>query len=214
MSTNRTIRNTFTGDHVLEYDQKSKRANWLDPNIVFGLAYPYVKPGQTILDVGIGTGLSSVLFHKAGLQVLGMDFSSEMLAMCRSKGFAKELIEHDVSVAPYPLGDKTVDHAVCTGVMHIFDDLNVIFSEVCRVMRVGGFFTFVVADPRAQGVKEQSMGGCKAHKGKANFYNHSEPSMVELYDRCGFELINSLRFVSSAIGKREMSYRACVVQKL
>ncbi len=85
MTTNTKVRRAFTGDHVQQYDMKSQKANWLDPEIVFGLAYQDTAPGETILDVGIGTGLASVLFHKAGLRVKGMDFSSEMLEVCRKK---------------------------------------------------------------------------------------------------------------------------------
>ncbi len=39
MTTNTKVRRAFTGDHVQQYDMKSQKANWLDPEIVFGLAY-------------------------------------------------------------------------------------------------------------------------------------------------------------------------------
>ncbi len=85
MNKKTTVRKAFTGDHVQQYDQKTLQANWLDPDIVFGLAYRYITPGESILDVGIGTGLSSILFHRAGLEVHGLDFSSEMLEVCAQK---------------------------------------------------------------------------------------------------------------------------------
>lgn len=50
-----------------EYDKRIKEYGWVGSEVAFGLAYEYTNPGQTILDVGIGTGLGSVLFHWAGM---------------------------------------------------------------------------------------------------------------------------------------------------
>jgi ubiquinone/menaquinone biosynthesis C-methylase UbiE len=61
------------------YDQEAEETGWFGPEILFGLSFKYLQPNQSILDLGIGTGLSSVLFHKAGLEVHGLDNSPEML---------------------------------------------------------------------------------------------------------------------------------------
>jgi len=45
--------------------------------------YEYIKPGDSLLDLGIGTGLSSVLFAKVGLNITDLDGSLEMLKECR-----------------------------------------------------------------------------------------------------------------------------------
>lgn len=50
------------------------------------MAYEQIQPGQSILDIGIGTGLRSILFRKAGLTVHGMETSQDMLEACRTKG--------------------------------------------------------------------------------------------------------------------------------
>jgi hypothetical protein len=55
---------------AFEYDRQARETNWLGPEVVFGLVYEYVKPGETLLDLGIGSGLSSIRFHQAGLQDL------------------------------------------------------------------------------------------------------------------------------------------------
>lgn len=213
MINNTTVRKAFTGDHVLQYDVKSQQANWLDPEIVFGLAYRHVTPGDTILDLGIGTGLSSILFHKAGLRVSGMDFSSEMLEVCRKKSFTSDLAEHDVSVSPYPFADESVNHAVCTGLMHLFGELDVIFSEIARIMKRGGVFAFVVAHPDNEDSSKSIVSRCNNRTG-VSFHFHSPSAMKELTVRYGFELINTLHFTSSSIGKREIEYRACIARKL
>jgi predicted TPR repeat methyltransferase len=54
--------------------------------MVFGMAFEYVAPGERLPDLGIGTGLSSAPFRKAGPEIRGLDGSEEMLAACRRKG--------------------------------------------------------------------------------------------------------------------------------
>lgn len=68
-----------------DYDRKAEEYDWRGPEVAFGLSYAFVSPGESVLDIGIGTGLSSVLFHKAGLRVYGMDVSPQMLEACSGK---------------------------------------------------------------------------------------------------------------------------------
>jgi cyclopropane fatty-acyl-phospholipid synthase-like methyltransferase len=76
----------------------------------------FIRPGQTILDIGIGTGLGSEPFFQAGIRIVGIDVNEEMLDACRKKGFAVCLLRHDLTVVPYPFGDETFDQAISTGV--------------------------------------------------------------------------------------------------
>jgi 2-polyprenyl-3-methyl-5-hydroxy-6-metoxy-1,4-benzoquinol methylase len=51
------------------YDEAAKAINWQGPSLVFGLLSQYIRPGQTVLDIGIGTGLGSEPLSRAGLRV-------------------------------------------------------------------------------------------------------------------------------------------------
>lgn len=64
---------------VNAYDREAEASGWFGPEVVFGLSYKYIRSGERIIDMGTGTGLSSVLYHKAGLQIFGMDISSDMI---------------------------------------------------------------------------------------------------------------------------------------
>jgi len=130
---------------VAAYDEEAETSGWFGPEVIFGLAFTHVKPGQSILDIGIGSGLGSVLFRKAGLKVHGMDISPKMLDACRSKGFTA-LQLHDLNKPPYPFDSDSMDHAACTGVMNFFSDLSPVFKEAARILRKGGLFAFVVGD--------------------------------------------------------------------
>ena len=51
------------------YDRGAAGTGWHGPAIAFGPAFPYTHPGECIPDIGIGTGLGSELFFRAGLRV-------------------------------------------------------------------------------------------------------------------------------------------------
>lgn len=40
------------------YDDAAEAVGWFGPEVALGLAYKYVGPGQSILGIGIGTGLA------------------------------------------------------------------------------------------------------------------------------------------------------------
>ena len=95
---------------VETYDEEAEASGWFGPEVAFGLTYKYIQPEQSLLDIGIGTGLGSVLFRKAGLKVFGMDISQDMLDACLSKGFT-DLVLHDLKMTPYPYESETMDIA-------------------------------------------------------------------------------------------------------
>lgn len=127
------------------YDDEAEAVGWFGPEIAFGLAFKYLRPGQSILDLGIGTGLAADLFRAAGLKVLGMDASQDMLDACRTKGF-DHLARHDLTLRPYPYETASVDHAVCVGTLNFIADLSPVFAECARILRPGGVFVFAVGD--------------------------------------------------------------------
>jgi len=87
---------TIINDHqsAVNYDEQARRTEWFGSEVVFGLTYEFVNPGESLLDLGIGSGLSSIPFHKAGLRIYGLDGSDEILEICASKGFAIDLKHH------------------------------------------------------------------------------------------------------------------------
>ena len=139
-------------DHIADhdksaeiYDSQVKEYHSFGHDILFGMSCEFVKATETLLDLGIGTGLSSAHFARIGLEITGMDGSVKMLEQCRRKNFAKELMAYDLTKVPYPFLDSSFHHVICCGVFHFFRNLDQIFKEVQRVMHQGGIFGFTVA---------------------------------------------------------------------
>lgn len=179
-----------------EYDAMALATRWQGPAIAFNLASPYIFPGQTILDLGIGTGLSAKLYLKHGLRVIGLDISHEMLEFCRKKCFASEFVCHDLNITPYPFDSESCDHVISTGVFQFFKDLEVIFREVNRVHKNGGMFIFITGDRRpdepAEVIVEPDLTGMNV---PITMYRHPIDLITCWLEKSGFLLVKNMDLV-------------------
>ncbi len=116
-----------------DYDAQVKKYNSYGHDVLFGMCYEFIKSGDSMLDLGIGTGLSSINFAETGLQITGLDGSAEMLKQCKNKGFARELKQYDIQKLPLPYADRSFHHIICCGVLHFFADLLPFFKETVRL---------------------------------------------------------------------------------
>ncbi len=176
------------------YDEEAEATGWHGPEVAFGLAFKSVQPGDSILDLGIGTGLASELFRKAGLKASGLDVDQAMLDACRTKGFT-DLVRHDLTVSPYPFTANSYDHAVCTGVLNFISDPSLVFAEAARIIRPGGVFVFVAGeraeDEPPEIVVETEEDG---REGSATLYRHSVNQVHGWLEDNGLALVRHLVF--------------------
>lgn len=178
-----------------DYNKEATAIGWDAPAIVYALASPYTRPGQEIIDIGIGTGLGSELFHCAGLRVVGLDISEEMLDACRAKGCVERLVRHDLTVFPYPFENDSFDHAVSTGVFQFFENLSLIFQEVNRILKSGGIFVFVTGD-RRQGEDAAAVIPPEHSRTTApvRMFRHSPREVRPWLEESGFRLFETREF--------------------
>jgi predicted TPR repeat methyltransferase len=206
-----------SSDTAEKYDKEAAATGWHGPAVVFGLALSYIKHGQTILDIGIGTGLGSELFHKAGIHVVGIDISEEMLDACRKKGFAARLVRHDLAVTPYPFGDASFDHAVSTGVFQFFENLDPVFGEVTRILQKGGMFVFVTGDRRSGECATVIIGPEHTRTGApVTMYRHTVNEVKSWLEKRGFRLVDTLEFTVWMDAERSKRFpaRAYLARKI
>ena len=75
--------------------------------------------GQTILDVGTGTGRGAILLASRGARVTGVDASAEMLAVARRRAQESNVevafAQGDAHALDYP--DRSFDAVVCLRVL-------------------------------------------------------------------------------------------------
>ena len=90
-----------------EYDKVIIKNNWQGPQILFEALQNRIQLCSKILDLGIGTGESSVLFQKAGHKIYGIDGSSKMLEQCKKKNIAEELYTIDLEIENLPFPENS-----------------------------------------------------------------------------------------------------------
>ncbi|OPY28880.1 MAG: hypothetical protein A4E28_01267 [Methanocella sp. PtaU1.Bin125] len=138
------LKDSISKSEAAQYDEQCRQMEWHGHEALFGMMFEYISPGQAILDIGIGTGLMAALFHKAGLEVRGIDASEAMLEICARKGVARELVVRDVSESGWPYRDESFSHLVSCGLFHFLNarNLDVVFGEAHRILKPGGTFGF------------------------------------------------------------------------
>lgn len=174
------------------YDAEARATGYLGSEVAFGMAYEHVLPGQSLLDMGIGTGLASVLFRKAGLRVYGMDISQDMLDACRWKGFG-DLTQHDLTEISYPYASESFDHILCLGVLPFLSDLSPVFAETERVLKTGGNFIFMTADRAEEEGIGLVLGPEYTGTGESvTLYRHGSGQVGRWLDEYGFTVLKDL----------------------
>ena len=96
----------------------------------------------TILDLGCGTGLSSLLFFESGYEVTGIDGTSAMVRRARKLPY-KKVIQQDLE-SPWRVKDHSFDAVVMIGVMEYIIYPDVVFRQVRNKLVDGGVFGLTV----------------------------------------------------------------------
>ncbi|MGB3653823.1 MAG: class I SAM-dependent methyltransferase [Rivularia sp. (in: cyanobacteria)] len=112
-----------------------------------------LKPGQKILDVGCGNGLTTRRLASLGAKVLGIDFASEMINNARKRTTEnQELIEYQVldatdETALLKLGENTFDAAVSAMALMDMAEIEPLFRALTKLICPGDCFIFAVMHP-------------------------------------------------------------------
>jgi len=113
-----------------------------------GVGFPHaagaIRPGDTVLDIGSGSGTdvlyASLKVGPAG-KVYGLDITPAMIAKARANiermaAGNVEILEGDATRIPLP--DASVDVVTSNGVLNLVPDKPAAFQEIFRVLKPGG----------------------------------------------------------------------------
>jgi ubiquinone/menaquinone biosynthesis C-methylase UbiE len=106
--------------------------------------------GKRVLELGCGAGQCSIAFAKQGATAIGVDFSAEQLA------YGRRLSEEEDVKVELRLGDMadlaflradSIDLAFSAFSFQYVEDLNRVFRQVHRVLKVGAPLVFSLPHP-------------------------------------------------------------------
>ena len=114
---------TGLGKYVLHYEKE----------LILELAAP--KPGDKVLDIGIGTGMFALELMKYTTDITGIDVSEKMLDIARSKGLTNVSVGDAVSL-DFP--DESFDIVISITALEFIKEYEKAISEMVRVCKRGG----------------------------------------------------------------------------
>lgn len=107
--------------------------------IARAIEHMQIQPGQTVLDIGIGTG-GSVPFYPAHGKVIGVDLSSGMLREARKKieedGYENTTVFQG-NALELPFEDSSFDHIFISHVISVVSRPDLLVREAQRVAKAG-----------------------------------------------------------------------------
>lgn len=99
--------------------------------------------GESVLDVGFGTGRFAVPLLMRGFSVTGIDISKKMIAISNAKGFSR-CVMGDASFLPFR--SHSFDFALANHVLHLLEDWMDALSEIRRVVRTSLISVIIVKE--------------------------------------------------------------------
>lgn len=104
-----------------------------------------LQPGETVLDIGTGTGSAARLALGEGRRVIGLDAAAGMLEIARREAPGVELIEADFT--SIPLMDGAADTVMAVHALLFANDRVATLREWLRVTAPGGRISLSVPGP-------------------------------------------------------------------
>jgi ubiquinone/menaquinone biosynthesis C-methylase UbiE len=126
---------------------------------------------QNIMELGCGTGKNTSFLTLVGKRILALDFSPGMLRQAKSKLKSVDVffVVADLT-KPWPCRDESFELIVCNLVLEHIEDLDAVFAEVFRSLKIGGQFFLSELHPFRQ------------YKGtKANFRAEHEAVEIDAF---------------------------------
>jgi 2-polyprenyl-3-methyl-5-hydroxy-6-metoxy-1,4-benzoquinol methylase len=112
-----------------------------------------LQPGERVLDIACGNGLTSRRMAALGAEVIAADFAEEMLEQARrypvpeTGSIAYQVVDATDEDALVHLGEGRFDAALCAMALFDMAEIEPAFRALFRLLRPGGRYVFSVLHP-------------------------------------------------------------------
>ncbi|NOI83337.1 class I SAM-dependent methyltransferase [Vibrio tubiashii] len=174
--------------------------------------------GKAVVDMGCGSGIYAQWFLKQGVSSLTcVDLSAEMIDLVKSEYSDRlEAYVQDLSKGLPNEASNSADIIVCPLVLHYIEDLNVVFNDVYRVLKPGGYIVFSTHHPFADFECTTSGNYFERERVTEDWNTVGDPVEVSFYRRSLTEIsdaVTSSGLVISRISEGEVDERAKAISE-
>ncbi len=112
-----------------------------------------LQPGERVLDIACGNGLTSRRMAAIGAEVVACDFAAEMVAHARARTadhaapIQYHVLDATDEVALLALGEGRFDAALCSMALFDMAEIEPLMRALARLLHPGGRFVFSVLHP-------------------------------------------------------------------
>jgi ubiquinone/menaquinone biosynthesis C-methylase UbiE len=125
---------------AVDYDAIMKRYWHIEREPLIGSLQ--LKPGQTVLDAAVGTGLNLSAYPE-GVHVVGVDLSEKMLDEARKKRVSAEITFKVADMCNLDFPDNSFDAAASGFTLSVVKDPVLALKEILRVTKPGTFIAIL-----------------------------------------------------------------------
>ncbi|MCG9576380.1 class I SAM-dependent methyltransferase [Vibrio tubiashii] len=174
--------------------------------------------GKAVVDMGCGSGIYAQWFLEQSVSSLTcVDLSAEMIDLVKSEyGARLTAYVQDLSKGLPNEASNSADIIVCPLVLHYIEDLNVVFKDVYRVLKPGGYIVFSTHHPFADFECTTSGNYFERERVTEDWNTVGDPVEVSFYRRSLTEIsdaVTSSGLVISRISEGEVDERARAISE-
>jgi len=103
----------------------------------------HLTPNDRVLELGCGTGTTALKLAPSAREILGTDYSAEMIAIATAKGGVQGVTHvrfRQCTAADPALGVESFDVVMAMNLLHLLEDLPAELGRIHELVRPGGLF--------------------------------------------------------------------------
>jgi ubiquinone/menaquinone biosynthesis C-methylase UbiE len=132
-------------------EHQGEAGDTLNKELIFPVVEEYLGDlvGLDVWDAGCGSGYVTRQLAQTAKSIVGTDFSSEFISICKEKQKDQKNVTFAVAdiSKPVPFGDNQFDRILCKMVLQYVPDISVFVTESARVLKQNGRLIVVVDHP-------------------------------------------------------------------
>ncbi len=174
-----------------QYDTNQNKTRDLEGHALRTLLGSIERPLGRVLEIGCGTGKNSEWLAARAQQVLGVDFSLEMLARAQAKVTAENIsFQYADITRPWEFATQKIDLVTFSLVLEHVEDLRFVFGQACANTKPGGLVYVGELHPFKQYQGSQARFDTPAGRVEVPVHQHHVAEFFLLAKAAGLHLLD------------------------